>query len=178
MVTWYKLNVNMILNLFNVHAIACEQALHLGDIVKSTRARGSRLRRSLARSRANGELARRLFTIPDTFCAATKIACEQALLFGRVRRVSREHVPRSRVLARLTSLAQMGQLARRLGRKSYLIARVSVHTQKLLPLSDASPARTVQQDICSDRIKVKVMGKVQNTFSSHLCSSVFLRKTR
>ena len=40
--------------------LACEQALHLGDIVKSTRARGdatagagpSRFRRSLARSRA------------------------------------------------------------------------------------------------------------------------------
>ena len=39
--------------------LACEQALHLGDIVKSTRARGtreetdpSRLRSSLARSRA------------------------------------------------------------------------------------------------------------------------------
>ena len=40
--------------------VACEQALHLGDIVKSTRARGdatagagpSRFRRSLARSRA------------------------------------------------------------------------------------------------------------------------------
>ena len=54
------------------------------------------------------------------------LACEQALLFGRVKRVSREHAserrscegggkdPRSRVLARLASLAQIGQLARRL----------------------------------------------------------------
>ena len=50
------------------------------------------------------------------------LACEQALLFGRVKRVSREHAserqsregPRSRVLARLASLAQIGELARRL----------------------------------------------------------------
>ena len=35
------------------------------------------------------------------------VACEQALLFGRVKRVSRE-------LARLASLAQIGELARRL----------------------------------------------------------------
>ena len=56
----------------------------------------------------------------------TYIACEQALLFGRVKRVSRERAsgeaargrgllaPRSRVLARLASLAQVGELARRL----------------------------------------------------------------
>ena len=37
------------------------------------------------------------------------IACEQALLFGRAKRASRE-----RVLARLVSLAQTGELARRL----------------------------------------------------------------
>ena len=51
------------------------------------------------------------------------LACEQALLFGRVKRVSRERAserrsregpPRSRVLARLTSLTQIGELARRL----------------------------------------------------------------
>ena len=36
------------------------------------------------------------------------------LLFGRVKRVSRDSAPRSRVLARLTSLAQIGELARRL----------------------------------------------------------------
>ena len=44
------------------------------------------------------------------------LACEQALLFGPVTQVSRERAraPRSRVLARLTSLAQIGELARRL----------------------------------------------------------------
>ena len=49
------------------------------------------------------------------------LACEQALLLGRVKRVSRERAraggkeaPRSRVLARLASLAQIGELARRL----------------------------------------------------------------
>ena len=53
------------------------------------------------------------------------IACEQALLFGRVRRVSRERVsegliregrgkaPRSRIFARFALLAQIGQLTRR-----------------------------------------------------------------
>ena len=61
------------------HKLACEQALHLGEIVKSTHPGGherrrdcgpSRFRRSLARSRAArfarpnriGELARRLTT--------------------------------------------------------------------------------------------------------------------
>ena len=43
-----------------------------------------------------------------TFCF-TSVACEQALLFGRVKQVSRE-----RVLARLASLAKIGELARRL----------------------------------------------------------------
>ena len=50
-----------------------------------------------------------------------EIACEQALLFGRVKLVSRERAGerrsregRSRVLARLDSLAQIGELARRL----------------------------------------------------------------
>ena len=46
-----------------------------------------------------------------------RVACEQALLFGRVKRVSRvkrASAPRSRVLARLASLAQIGELARRL----------------------------------------------------------------
>ena len=56
------------------------------------------------------------------------IACEQALLFGRSKRAARERAserrsreglylssaPRSRVLARLASLAQIGELARRL----------------------------------------------------------------
>ena len=55
------------------------------------------------------------------------IACEQALLFGRAKRVSRERASerslartreraasRSGVLARLASLAQIGELARRL----------------------------------------------------------------
>ena len=42
------------------------------------------------------------------------LACEQALLFGRVKRVSSGEAPRSRVLARLISLAQIGELARRL----------------------------------------------------------------
>ena len=49
------------------------------------------------------------------------LACEQALLFGRVKRVSRERTSErwstsfdSRVLARLISLAQIGKLARRL----------------------------------------------------------------
>ena len=60
-----------------------------------------------------------------------KVACEQALLFERVKRVSRERAserrslgpsaPRSRVLARLASLAQIGELARRLGRKGIVL---------------------------------------------------------
>ena len=57
--------------------LACEQAPHLGDIVKSTRARGEA-------------------TVPRGVAA------------------------RSRVLARLASLAQIGELARRL-RKPQLI---------------------------------------------------------
>ena len=52
-----------------------------------------------------------------------QLACEQALLFGRVKQVSRERaserLPRSRVLARLASLAQIGELARRLDDKRH-----------------------------------------------------------
>ena len=48
---------------------------------------------------------------PGTF-----LACEQALLFGQAKRASRERfAARSCVLARLVSLAQKGELARRLG---------------------------------------------------------------
>ena len=52
--------------------------------------------------------------------AAIKIACEQALLFGRVKRVSRERASERRSRegpARLTSLTQIGELARRLREK-------------------------------------------------------------
>ena len=54
--------------------------------------------------------------------SSKNIACEQALLFGQVKRVSRERASerrsreglRSRVVARLASLAQIGELARAL----------------------------------------------------------------
>ena len=47
--------------------------------------------------------------------ASQRIACEQALLFERVKQASRERAaPRLLVLARLASLAQIGELARRL----------------------------------------------------------------
>ena len=43
------------------------------------------------------------------------LACEQALLFGRAKRAARERASERRsVLARLASLAQIGELARRL----------------------------------------------------------------
>ena len=61
--------------------VACQQALHLGDIVKSTRARGTR-----EETRLRGVLS------PDP----------------------RGFAARSRVLVRLVSLAQIGELARRL----------------------------------------------------------------
>ena len=48
------------------------------------------------------------------------LACEQALLFGRVKRVSRERASERRSRERLASLAQIGELARRLGK---LLAR-------------------------------------------------------
>ena len=58
-----------------------------------------------------------------------EVVCEQALLFGRAKRVSRERAserrrslsltPRSSVLARLASLAQTGELARRLISRPY-----------------------------------------------------------
>ena len=60
-----------------------------------------------------------------------EVVCEQALLFGRARRVSRERAserrrslsltPRSRVLARLASLAQTGELARRLISRPWVV---------------------------------------------------------
>ena len=48
------------------------------------------------------------------------LACEQALLFGRVKRVSR-------VLARLTPLAQIGELARRLDSYQWHGCNVGFH---------------------------------------------------
>ena len=63
----------------------------------------------------------KLFTVILQFALSAIVACEQALLFGRLKRVSRERasgarpsLARSRVLARLASLAQIGDLARRL----------------------------------------------------------------
>ena len=64
--------------LIDIKFLACEQALHLGDIVKSTRARTtreetrlSRLRRSLARSRA------------ARFACPNRRACSQAIKFSK-----------------------------------------------------------------------------------------------
>ena len=69
---------------------------------------------------------RRLEMPPPPRCcqqfSSKNIACEQALLFGQATRASRERASegprgfaaRSRVLARLVSLAQIGELARRL----------------------------------------------------------------
>ena len=53
-----------------------------------------------------------LFAAGDVSRGGTSpaVACEQALLFGRA---SRERAARSHVLARLASLAQIGELARR-----------------------------------------------------------------
>ena len=48
------------------------------------------------------------------------LACEEALLFGRVKRVSRERASERRSRERLASLVQIGELARRLGK---LLAR-------------------------------------------------------
>ena len=42
------------------------------------------------------------------------LACEQALLFGQAKQAPRGFAARSRVLARLVSLAQIGELAGRL----------------------------------------------------------------
>ena len=75
----------------------------------------------MVRFSARFELARvriigsRLYVLTNFY----QLACEQALLFGRVKRVSRERASErrsreGRVLARLTSLAQIGELARRL----------------------------------------------------------------
>ena len=46
------------------------------------------------------------------------VACEQALLFGQAKSAPRGFAAHSRVLARLASLAQTGELARRLERMS------------------------------------------------------------
>ena len=66
------------------------------------------------------DLLSRAYSTVDAFL----IACEQALLFGQAKRASRERASegpaprgfaaRSRVPARLASLAQIGELARRL----------------------------------------------------------------
>ena len=60
-----------------------------------------------------------VITVPDF---TSLLACEQALLFGQAKQASRERAceaprdfsARSRFLVRLASLAQIGELARRL----------------------------------------------------------------
>ena len=54
------------------------------------------------------------------------VRCEQALLLERAKRVSRERASerrsrKGRVLARIASLAQIGELARRLGVRLILV---------------------------------------------------------
>ena len=70
--------------------------------------------------------------------AGANIAWEQAHLFGQAKRTSREHVSsdprgfaaRSRVLARLVSLAQIGELARRLGPIRSMILWVNAYRNR------------------------------------------------
>ena len=85
-----------------------------------------------------------------------KIACEQALLFGRVKQASRERArerrsregqrkeasaPRSRVLARLASLAQIGELARRLWKKMRIF-NTTGETKRERKIVEASHSQT------------------------------------
>ena len=74
-------------------------------------------------ARVHARAARRKARVEQgrSFCRLEylAVACEQALLFGQAKLTSRERAPRgfaarSRVLARLVSLAQIGELARRL----------------------------------------------------------------
>ena len=61
------------------------------------------------------EESKKNFRSMSAGAAVLCVACEQALLFGQAKRASRERfAARSRVLARLVSLAQIGELARRL----------------------------------------------------------------
>ena len=88
---------------FSSKNIACEQALLFGQVKRVSRERASE-----RRSREG----------PPRCCQ--HIACEQALLFGQATRASRERASegprgfaaRSRALARLVSLAQIGEHAR------------------------------------------------------------------
>ena len=82
------------------------------------------------------------------------LACEQALLFGQAKRVSRKRASegprkgfaaRSRVLARLASLAQIGELARR------LIAHLNFQLQNL--------NFTAEFNILHSSFRVHVFGK-------------------
>ena len=71
------------------------------------------------------------------------LACEQALLFGQAKRASRERAregprglaARSRVFARLASLAQIGELARRLSAilLTYEISKVVIYMSLSIP---------------------------------------------
>ena len=72
---------------------------------------------------------------PGTF-----LACEQALLFGQAKRASQERfAARSRVLARLVSLAQKGELDRRLGhfreRENHYLLSANITMRSLQTIS-------------------------------------------
>ena len=68
-----------------------------------------------------------------------EVACEQAFLFGRTKRVSRERArerlslgpstPHSRVLARVASLVQIGELTRRLTTRKKFNFKVFAYSQ-------------------------------------------------
>ena len=79
------------------------------------------IRQAKVRASAKGFTGKQVHIEPKTSRSALghstgTLACEQALLFGRVRRVSRERASerRSREGPTLTLLAQIGELARRL----------------------------------------------------------------
>ena len=102
---------------FSSKNIACEQALLFGQAKQASRESASEDPRGFA---APSRALVRLVCCQQF--SSKNIACEQALLFGQAKRASRERASegprgfaaRSRAPARLVSLAQIGELARRL----------------------------------------------------------------
>ena len=97
------------------------------------------------------------------FQTETALACEQALLFGRASRECASPLARSHVLVRLASLAQIGELARRIKRRK----NHTLWGGKYLGLSTSCSA-TFWQLVFRANFSFRANFCIQSNFSSYL----------
>ena len=115
-----------------------------------------------------------------------ELACEQALLFGQAKRASRERASEgpflcpsgfaacSRVLARLVSLAQIGELARRLSGNEHINETVKKASKRLYFLVQLKRAKLPCRDLVLFYATcIRSILFMQRLFSFMLCPSIY-----